>query len=74
MGCESRRSPPSKWNFTFVMRQGDIKRTRDRPYFGNCVSLATQEEFEKWLAAMLNAEFPKGIFPPPPEPMPDLLG
>ncbi|XP_050039310.1 arf-GAP with Rho-GAP domain, ANK repeat and PH domain-containing protein 1 isoform X1 [Dermacentor andersoni] len=73
MGCESRRSPPSKWNFTFVMRQGDIKRTRDRPFFGNCVSLATQEEFEKWLAAMLNAEFPKGIFPPPPEPIPDLL-
>ncbi|KAL1427160.1 hypothetical protein MTO96_017668 [Rhipicephalus appendiculatus] len=73
MGCESRRSPPSKWNFTFVMRQGDIKRTRDRPFFGNCVSLATQEEFEKWLAAMLNAEFPKGIFPPAPEPIPDLL-
>ncbi|XP_077517714.1 rhoGAP_ARAP and RA_ARAPs domain-containing protein RhoGAP15B isoform X1 [Amblyomma americanum] len=73
MGCESRRSPPSKWNFTFVMRQGDIKRTKDRPYFGNCVSLTTQEEFEKWLAAMLNAEFPKGIFPPPPEPIPDLL-
>ncbi|XP_042145948.1 arf-GAP with Rho-GAP domain, ANK repeat and PH domain-containing protein 3 [Ixodes scapularis] len=74
IGCESRRSPPSKWNFTFVLRQGEIKRTKERPFFGHCVSLSVQEEFEKWLAAMLNAEFPHGIFPPQPEPLPDLLG
>ncbi|KAH8024984.1 hypothetical protein HPB51_002398 [Rhipicephalus microplus] len=60
----------NQWNIEDVLW---FMGTRDRPFFGNCVSLATQEEFEKWLAAMLNAEFPKGIFPPAPEPIPDLL-
>ncbi|XP_064482023.1 uncharacterized protein LOC135394898 [Ornithodoros turicata] len=63
LGCDSRRSPPHRMNITFVPRQGEIKKTRDAPYFGHCLSLPTEDECSKWLAAMLIAEYPTGVLP-----------
>lgn len=64
MGCDSRRNPPHRMNVTFAARQGEMKRSKETPYFGNCLSLSSEEEFTRWLAAMLIAEFPSGILPP----------
>ncbi|XP_067129820.1 arf-GAP with Rho-GAP domain, ANK repeat and PH domain-containing protein 1 isoform X2 [Centruroides vittatus] len=71
IGIESKRSPPTRWGFTFIDRNQTVKRTKDNPYFGRAVCCNTEEEFHKWVATMLNGEHPNNLLPQ--RPVPDLL-
>lgn len=71
IGIESKRSPPTRWGFTFIDRNQSIKRTKDNPYFGRAVCCNTEEEFHKWVATMMNGEHPNNLVSH--RPVPDLL-
>ncbi|CAG7726258.1 unnamed protein product, partial [Allacma fusca] len=64
IGHEVKRVPPTRFNFTFIPRTYDFKRSKDEPYFGNVVSVNTLEELHKFIAAMIVGEHPEGLYPP----------
>ena len=65
MGCEKKRNPPTDYSFTFFDRNENIDRNKDSHFFvGRVVCCNNQEEYYKWLAGMMIAEYPSGLFPP----------
>lgn len=68
MGCEKKRNPPTEYCFTFFDRNEKIDRTKEGGNFvGRVVCCNNQEEYYKWLAGMMIAEYPSGLFPPQKE-------
>lgn len=63
-GCEARRQAPSNLSVTFIEKEAEVVRTKDRPFFGKTISFASRELFIKWVAAMLVAEHQSDIMPP----------
>ncbi|CAM1316369.1 Uncharacterised protein g6745 [Pycnogonum litorale] len=61
LGCETKRLNPTRWAFTFIERNIPFIRTKENPYFGITVSCGSEEEYHRWLAAMLVAEYPSII-------------
>lgn len=56
LGVEAKRSPPTKFGFTFLVNGKEEKSKSSM--FGHCVCLPTEEEMYRWVAAMLVAQAP----------------
>jgi hypothetical protein len=68
MGSEKKRNAPSEFAFTFFDRNEKIERNKDSHYFvGRVVCCNNQDEYYKWIAGMMIAEYPSGLFPPQKE-------
>lgn len=59
-GAEAKRGPPSKFCFTFIERNKSV--TRSKEFVGRVVSCNTQQEIWKWIAGMVVAQYPNGLF------------
>lgn len=64
-GHEPRRNPQSRWTITFILRTEAPKRTKSLPWFGNIIAWNNPGQRASWLAAMLKAEHPQNLTPPP---------
>ena len=64
-GCEPKRQAPFHFNLTFIIKQENVERNKDRPYFGNTISFETRDLFTRWIAAMLVSEHSSDLQPPP---------
>ena len=64
-GCEPKRQAPFHFNLTFISKQENVERNKDRPYFGNTISFETRDLFTRWIAAMLVSEHSSDLQPPP---------
>ena len=64
-GCEPKRQAPFHFNLTFISKQENVERNKDRPYFGNTISFETRDLFTRWIAAMLVSEHSNDLQPPP---------
>lgn len=65
LGHEPKRNPQSNWTITFITKTQSLKRTRASPWFGNIIAWSNPGVRASWLAAMLKAEHPSGLIPPP---------
>ncbi|XP_074649820.1 arf-GAP with Rho-GAP domain, ANK repeat and PH domain-containing protein 1-like isoform X2 [Tubulanus polymorphus] len=63
VGTEHKRSPPTKYCFTFVEKLERVIKSRDSPFFGRTIACNNAEEFYKWLAGMISAQHPGGLYP-----------
>lgn len=64
-GFESKRNPNSRWAITFISKSDKPKRSKESPYFGSTLAGTSKEDQNKWMAALLAAEYPQGLLPPP---------
>lgn len=64
-GHETKRNPPTKWTITFIPKCDTPHRTKNTPYFGNVIVWNDPTIRAVWLAAMLKAEHPNDLKPPP---------
>jgi hypothetical protein len=64
-GCEPKRQAPFHFNLTFISKENNVERNKERPYFGHTISFEYRELFTKWIASMLVAEYSNDITPPP---------
>lgn len=68
MGSEKKRNAPTEFAFTFFDRNERIERTKENSHLvGRVVCCNNRDEYHKWLAGMMIAEFPAGVFPPQTE-------
>ena len=64
IGCETKRSSPTKHCLTFVPRRQMIERSKDTQGFvGRVFACASQDELYKWIAGLITAEHPNGVQP-----------
>jgi hypothetical protein len=73
LGCETKRHPPYSLNVTFIHRDENVTRSKERPHFGRTISFESREFFIKWIAAMLVAEHANDILKPPTAFQPEKL-
>ncbi|KAK3909307.1 Arf-GAP with Rho-GAP domain, ANK repeat and PH domain-containing protein 2 [Frankliniella fusca] len=64
-GFEPKRNPNSRWAITFINKGNKAKRSKESPYFGCTMAGTSKEDQNKWMAALLAAEYPQGLLPPP---------
>jgi len=64
IGCEPKRGAPYNLNLTITPKNEPI-RSKDQPLFGRVMSFESRELFVKWIAALLVAEYPNDLVPPP---------
>lgn len=64
-GYEPKRNPNSRWAITFISKTNKAKRSKESPFFGCTLAGTCKEDQNKWMAAMLSAEHPQGLLPPP---------
>ncbi|KAF5280530.1 hypothetical protein FQR65_LT00281 [Abscondita terminalis] len=65
IGHEPKRNPQSNWTITFMSKSQPPKRTKSSPWFGNIIAWNNPGLRAAWLAAMMKAEHPKDLTPPP---------
>ncbi|XP_064636012.1 arf-GAP with Rho-GAP domain, ANK repeat and PH domain-containing protein 1-like isoform X2 [Lineus longissimus] len=66
IGAESKRSTPTNWNITFIKASEKVTRNKDTPFFGRTMSCNAADEMYRWMASMISAQHPEGLFPPRP--------
>lgn len=59
IGVDPKRSPPTKYGFTFLVNSKEEKTKNS--CFGHCVCLPSEEELYRWVAALLVAQNPEGL-------------
>ncbi|ELT90848.1 hypothetical protein CAPTEDRAFT_226965 [Capitella teleta] len=59
IGVQQRRSPPTKWGFTFITKDDQMI----GPLVGHSVCCSNEEELFRWVAAILHAQQPLGLVP-----------
>lgn len=64
-GYEPKRNPTSRWALTFISKKEKAKRSKESPFFGCTMAGTCKEDQNKWMAALLAAEYPQGLLPPP---------
>ncbi|KAF5288224.1 hypothetical protein FQA39_LY03992 [Lamprigera yunnana] len=65
IGHEPKRNPQSNWTITFLSKTQPPKRNKSSPWFGNILAWSNAGLRASWLAAMLRAEHPSDLTPPP---------
>ncbi|XP_054152520.1 uncharacterized protein LOC128951295 [Oppia nitens] len=65
LGADGKRkhtgADKSKYAITFIDRNTPQIRSKDSPYFGRTLLCNNEEEYHKWMAGMIYAEYPNGL-------------
>lgn len=65
IGHEPKRNPHTGWSITFIEKNYKGPRSKEKPFFGNTICGATEEQKLKLMAAMLAGEYAQDILPIP---------
>lgn len=65
IGHEPKRNPHTGWSITFLEKDYKGPRCKEKPFFGNTICGATEEQKLKLMAAMLAGEYAQDILPIP---------
>ncbi|XP_053398517.1 arf-GAP with Rho-GAP domain, ANK repeat and PH domain-containing protein 1-like isoform X3 [Mercenaria mercenaria] len=57
-GCDSKKSPPTKFSFTFLSR-GDKVGEKDLPCFGRAVCCTSEHDMLSWMSGLQMAQHPR---------------
>ncbi|KAI0228401.1 Arf-GAP with Rho-GAP domain, ANK repeat and PH domain-containing protein 2 [Lamellibrachia satsuma] len=61
VGVQAKRSPPTRWGFTFIVTKEPVSRGKDNPFFGYSACCDNEVELYRWIAAILHAQHSGGL-------------